>query len=95
MRSLSLLASLALAGALAACQEKLTTPVDCPELCPGNSLIVRDTVIEPLFDLDSTFTGYLKATEIPALLVSNGLPAGDARSWATFPRRTDSSTGWQ
>lgn len=90
MRGLSLLASFGLAGALAACQEKLTTPVDCPELCPGNSLIVRDTVIEPLFDLDSTFTGYLRAAEIPALLVSNGLPAGDARSWATFPRRTDS-----
>lgn len=90
MRRFSLLASVALAGALTACQEKLTTPVDCPELCPGNSLIVRDTVIEPIFDLDSTFTGYLRAAEIPALLVSNGLPAGDARSWATFPRRTDS-----
>ena len=47
MRRLSLLASVVLADALTACQEKLTTPVDCPELCPGNSLIVRDTVIAP------------------------------------------------
>jgi hypothetical protein len=85
-------AALALAGALAGCQEELTAPVDCPELCPGNSLIVRDTSIEAVFDRDSTFTGYVRATEIPALLVSNGLAAGDARSWATFPRRTDSVT---
>lgn len=84
-------AALALAGALAGCQEELTTPVDCPELCPGNSLIVRDTIIEAVFDRDSTFTGYIKATEIPALLVSNGLAAGDARTWATFPRRADSA----
>ncbi len=85
-------AALALAGALAGCQEELTTPVDCPELCPGNSLIVRDTIIEAVFDRDSTFTGYTMTTEIPALLVSNGLAAGDARSWATFPSRTDSVT---
>lgn len=72
------------------CQERLTTPADCPDQCPGTSLIVRDTVIEATFDLDSTFTGYLRATDIPALLVSNGLAAGDARAWATFPRRADS-----
>jgi len=88
----SLLAMIAAAGILAACQEELTTPVDCPELCPGNSLIVLDTTIEAVFDRDSTFTGYLRATDIPALLVSNALPAGDARSWATFPRRSDSVT---
>jgi len=84
-------AALALAGALAGCQEELTAPVDCPELCPGNSLIVRDTIIEAVFDRDSTFTGYIRATEIPGLLVSNGLAAGDARSWVTFPPRVDSA----
>jgi hypothetical protein len=76
----------------AGCKEELTTPADCPDLCPGNSLVIRDTVIEARFDLDSTFTGYLSHTQVPALLISNGLPAGNARSWATFPRRLDSVT---
>ena len=90
MRRLALLTFAAALGMLAACTERLTTPADCPDQCPGNSLIVRDTVIEAIFDLDSTYTGYLRATDIPALLVSNGLAAGDARAWATFPRRADS-----
>ena len=90
MKRVSLLTTVALVGMVAACQEELTTPVDCPELCPGNSLIVRDTTIEAIFDRDSTFTGYIRATDIPALLVSNALAAGDARAWATFPRRSDS-----
>jgi hypothetical protein len=90
VRRLALLTFAAALGMLAACTERLTTPADCPDQCPGNSLIVRDTVIEAIFDLDSTYTGYLRATDIPALLVSNGLAAGDARAWATFPRRADS-----
>jgi hypothetical protein len=89
VRRLSLIAGAAVA-VLASCTERLTTPADCPAQCPGNSLIVRDTVIEAIFDLDSTYTGYIRATDIPALLVSNGLAAGDARAWATFPRRADS-----
>lgn len=89
MRRLALI-SFAAMGVLASCTERLTTPADCPDQCPGNSLIVRDTVIEATFDLDSTYTGYIRATDIPALLVSNGLAAGDARAWATFPRRADS-----
>jgi hypothetical protein len=90
VRRLALVTFAAALGMLAACTERLTTPADCPDQCPGNSLIVRDTVIEAIFDLDSTYTGYLRATDIPALLVSNGLAAGDARAWATFPRRADS-----
>jgi hypothetical protein len=89
VRRLGLL-SFAAVAVLASCTERLTTPADCPDQCPGNSLIVRDTVVEATFDLDSTYTGYIRATDIPALLVSNGLAAGDARAWATFPRRADS-----
>jgi hypothetical protein len=83
---------LALLLAAMACQEKLTTPVDCPELCPGASLTVRDTVLLPLPGLDSTYTGYLSQGAVPALLVSDSLPAGEARSFADFPRQSDSIT---
>ena len=80
---------LALTGAIA-CQEKLATPTDCPELCPGSGLIIRDTVLTARLGLDSTFTGYLRADQVGALLVSNGLDAGEARSFAVFPARSDS-----
>ena len=81
---------IAVFGILAACQEQLTIPSSCPELCPGSGLVIRDTTIEAVFDQDSTFTGYIGAYDVPALLVSNGLPAGDARAWAIFERRPDS-----
>ena len=80
-----LLAGLLLTG----CQEKLGTPTDCPELCPGTSLTIRDTVLIAKVGLDSTFTGYQRADQVGALLVSSGLAAGEARSFAVFPARSD------
>lgn len=85
-------ASLALVALLGACSEELTTPTECPDFCPGGSLVIRDTVIDALPDLDSTYTGYIGANDIPALLISSGLSVGEARAWATFPRRTDTVT---
>ena len=85
------LAALLLAAAVA-CQEKLTMPVDCHDLCPGQSLIVRDTVLLPLVGLDSSYAGYVSAAAVPALLVSDGLAAGEARAFATFPAQSDSLT---
>lgn len=75
---------------LAACQEKLATPTDCPELCPGTSLIIKDTVITAQLGLDSTFTGYLAPNQVGALLLSNGISAGEARTFSVFPARPDS-----
>jgi len=74
----------------AACQEKLATPTDCPDLCPGNSLIILDTVLIARAGLDSTFTGYIDAGSVGALLISSGLDAGEARAFALFPKRSDS-----
>lgn len=81
---------IAVFGILAACQEELAIPSSCPDLCPGSGLVVRDTTIDVALDQDSTFTGYIGAFDVPALLVSNGLPAGDARAWSVFTRFPDS-----
>jgi len=81
---------LSLLGLLAACQEQLAGPAQCPDLCPGTSLTIRDTVITASVGRDSSFTGYLGANQVPALLVSDGISAGEARAFATFPRRSDS-----
>lgn len=78
-------------GAAVACQEELAAPTDCPELCPGSGLIIRDTLLELVQDRDSSFTGYLGANEMTALLISDGINAGEARAFATFPDRPDSA----
>ena len=79
--------------ALGGCQESLNTPGDCPTLCPGEQVIVRDTAIEAIPASDSSFFGYQARSGRTALLVSNGLAAGEYRAFVVFPRvRTDSVT---
>jgi len=73
-----------------ACQEQLAMQSQCPDLCPGEGLLVRDTVLLPIVDRDSTYVGYIGQDDAPSLLISTGIAAGEARSWATIPARPDS-----
>jgi hypothetical protein len=77
-----------LAVALVACQEKLTAPGGCPELCPSENLVIEDVVLNA--QLDSTYTGFLGAGEGSRLLLANGLDGEDYISVVRFARRTDS-----
>jgi hypothetical protein len=90
LKRIMILAAIA-ALAAAACQEKLASPTECPELCPGNSLDVREAELLPIIGADSSYTGYLGANEITALLISDGIDAGEARSFASFPSQSDST----
>ena len=58
---------LALVGALllGGCQEKLTSPGDCPALCPGGSPQVVDEILSAIPGSDSSFVGYVKPTGCP------------------------------
>ncbi len=75
---------------LAGCTERLTTPGECPALCPGGSPEIRDTVLTALVDGDSSFTGYSSVTDPASLLVSNGGGLGETRALIRFIRRGDS-----
>jgi hypothetical protein len=81
-----LLAAVVLGG----CQEELTTPADCPALCPGGSAQVFDEVVEPIIGADSSFRGYIQPHNAAALLVSNGLRGYEERAIIRFPARSDS-----
>ena len=81
---------LLLVSAIAGCQEKLTSPGGCPELCPSDNLVIEDVVLEA--QLDSTFTGFLGAGEGTRLLLANGLGGEDFLSVVRFARRSDSIT---
>lgn len=79
-----------LAATLIGCQERLTAPAECPELCPGGESRVFDTVINPLANSDTSYLGYVERTSARALLVSNGLPASEDRAVYRFNVRQDS-----
>ncbi len=71
--------------ALAGCQDRITTPGTCPDLCPGDPIVIRDTTILAIPGGDSTFFGYADRSDRLGLLVSNGLEAGEYRAFVTFP----------
>ena len=72
-RLVALAGGLVLVAALAAgCQEELTSPGQCPQLCPGGDVRTLDIVLTPTVGRDSTYTGYVNRGDGVALLVSNG-----------------------
>ena len=79
-----------LAGASIACQERLTAPAECPELCPGGEARVLETMLTPLPGSDTSYTGYVPRHRAGAMLVSSGLPAAEARTVYRFLARRDS-----
>ena len=69
---------LALLLTLGACTEQITAPGACPDYCPGGSISVVDTIFN-VIERDSTFSGYLNASEGGALPVAD-LPGVDSRA---------------
>jgi hypothetical protein len=83
-----------LVAAIAACQEQLTQPADCPALCPGGTSEVFDTVVSAVQDRDSSFpalkdsaSGYIGRGNGTALLVSNGFAPSEDRAVYRFAAR--------
>jgi hypothetical protein len=86
-----------LIGVMTACQERLTSPADCPALCPGGSVQVFDTVAPAVALRDSSFpahkdsaNGYVARGQGAALLVSNGFAGSEDRAVYRFGTRGDS-----
>lgn len=86
-----------LIGVMTACQERLTSPADCPALCPGGAVQVFDTVVPAVALRDSSFpahkdsaNGYVARGQGAALLVSNGFEASEDRAIYRFAPRGDS-----
>lgn len=86
-----------LIGVMTACQEKLTSPADCPALCPGGSVQVFDTVVPAVALRDSSFpahkdsaNGYVARGQGGALLVSSGFAPSEDRAVYRFSPRGDS-----
>lgn len=65
----SALAALVTLGSIA-CQERLTAPGRCPELCPPNDLEIEDTTLVGVVVSDSSFRGYVLPHESPVMVVS-------------------------
>jgi hypothetical protein len=90
-RLVALAGALVLVAALAAgCQEELTSPGQCPQLCPGGDVRTLDIVLTPPVGRDSTYTGYVNRGDGVALLVSNGFAVSENRAAYRMSPRADS-----
>jgi hypothetical protein len=87
LRAAALLVAIA---AATACQEKLTSPADCPEICPGGQPQTVDTVLTAVANQDSSFGSYVERGGGLALLASNGLDGAQDRPIVRFLARSDS-----
>ncbi len=79
------------AALLAACQERLAAPADCPNLCPGG-YVIQDTILSAVADGDTSFSGYLVAGQGAQLRVSWQFPVSEDRVLIQFVPRPDSLT---
>ncbi|MGH7511479.1 MAG: hypothetical protein ACREOQ_01015 [Gemmatimonadales bacterium] len=85
------------AAIVTACQERLTSPADCPGLCPGGPPQVFDTIATATAGLASSFPaaadapggGYVNRGRGTALLVSSGFAASEDRAVYRFAPRSD------
>lgn len=73
------------------CTEHLTTTGTCPTFCPGGQSVFRDTILTPIQNGDSSFTGFLEATSLISVLTSSGGAYGQNRAVIRFLSRTDST----
>lgn len=65
------LLALPLVAALGACTQDLQTGGTCPVLCPGQDLVIRDTVLEGTIVLDTNLVGFpFQGSEDPLLLAA-------------------------
>lgn len=58
----------AAAASLGACNEQLDAGSACPSLCPGLSVPIKDTLLSPVLDFDTTLVGY------PSIGTEDGIP---------------------
>lgn len=79
-----LLATLLAVVVLAGCRERLTVPGQCPDQCPGGTLVIRDTVITATQSADSSFSGYVGFHDAAGLLLAQGSTAGEIHAIVTF-----------
>jgi len=64
-------AAAVLAAALFACKEEVTAPGRCPDLCPGDKLVVVDTVITGIVVEDTSIRGFTTLADSPILVTSD------------------------
>ena len=79
-----------LAAVASGCQERLTSPAECPQLCPGGEVRTIELALTPRTGLDSTYTGYNNPNTAFALLLSDGFEASENRAAYRMSPRPDS-----
>ncbi len=63
----------------AACTEQATAPGNCPNFCPGGSIVVKDSIFTAIIQRDSAFRGYVEAYHADAMTAVD-LPGVQSRA---------------
>lgn len=71
MLRIRILSAVLVAAGAVACQERLTAPGRCPELCPPEELEIVDTLLTGVVSSDTSFRGYVFPHESPIMVASS------------------------
>ncbi len=63
----------------AACTEQATSPGNCPNFCPGGSIIMKDSIFTAIIARDSAFRGYVEGHDADAMTAAD-LPGVQSRA---------------
>jgi len=63
----------------AACTEQATAPGDCPNFCPGGSIVIQDSIFTAIIERDSSFRGYVQGYQAEAMTAAD-LPGVQSRA---------------
>jgi len=69
---------------VAACVEQVSAPGHCPSFCPSGQIQIVDTVLTGVISRDSSFQGYVTASQSPVLLVADLPGFVDGRGLVRF-----------
>lgn len=88
MRRLAPLFIAAVAVTAVACRDDLTSTIACPDLCPGSTVIVRDTLLDAV-TLDTGVVGYPPIGTEPYVLLASrpGLDTRGVIRFDTLPNK--------
>lgn len=81
---LLLLLALPLAALVGACTEDIESGTTCPLLCPGQSIVFIDTLLQPAYEFDTVFTGFPLQGLGSTMLLANRIDTLDVRAVVRF-----------
>ena len=73
-------------GAIWACVEQVTAPGSCPNYCPTDSIVIRDTIFTAIIQRDTSFRGYVPGYGAEAMTAADVPGIVDSRAFLVLSK---------